>query len=91
MPGSRAAILALLITALAGAMMLASSLFIPLAPLNIVLAVLAILVVYLGIPLHAALTARKRGTDYRLRPYNRWYLYLGVYALSAFALQPAVY
>lgn len=86
-----AAISAFLTSALAGATMLASSLFLPLAPLNIVLGVLVVLSVYLGIPVHAAFAARSTATNYRLRPYNRWYLYLGALALSAFVLQPAVY
>lgn len=87
----RAALSALLISALAGATMLASWLFLPVAPLNFTLPLLAILLVYLGIPLHAAFAARSASADYRLRPYNRWYIYLGVFALSAFVLQPAVY
>ena len=62
-----------------------------LRPANVSLAFVALLVGLIGIPLHAAKTAQAAPQDYKLKPYNRWYLYLGLYCISAFLLRPWVY
>jgi signal peptidase I len=68
----------------------AAWLFVPVAPANIILGLAVFIAVYVGIPAHAALLARKRGGDYQLRRYNRWYVYLAVVLLAAFVMGPGV-
>jgi len=37
---------------------------------------------------HAVHTARRSDEDYKLRPYNRWYVYVAIILLAAFVAQP---
>jgi signal peptidase I len=41
---------------------------------------------YLAVITHAWLLARRQPADFELRPYNRWYVYLGVYLLVSVLL-----
>lgn len=43
----------------------------------------------LAIIVHAAVVANRAGREYTLRPYNRWWLYLGIIICFAFIVQPA--
>jgi len=53
----------------------------PVGPTTIVLMVL-ILVIGCAVPMvDAVLVARRSGKEYRLKPYNRWYVYLLVFAI----------
>jgi signal peptidase I len=81
---------AFLLSVASGALVLAAPLFLP-QPINVVLALLGLLVVLVGIPLHAARTAKAAPQTYVLQPYNRWYLYLGLYCISSFLLTPWAY
>jgi signal peptidase I len=87
-PGPAAA--ASLLSVAAVALMYLCALFIPLAPWNIALSFLLIPTVWLGVPLHAALLARRAGTDFVLKPYNRWYVYVGLYLLLGVLLLPEI-
>ena len=58
-------------------------------PFNIIGALLLLLLTYAYIVGHAIRIARTEGEAYRLKPYNRWYLYLAMFLLSAFGVQPA--
>lgn len=62
--------------------------FIPFAPLNVALPFLMLPVVWLGVPIHAAFLARRTGRDYALRPYNRWYVYAGLYLILGVLVVP---
>ncbi len=55
----------------------------PIAPLNIVNPVLIVLGIYLYVFVDAFLTARRLGSDYQLKAYNKWYVYLAVYVVAA--------
>ncbi len=88
----RAAVYAFLFSGIVWPVALASWLFPPLAPLNILLSFFGMLLVYyVGIPLHAGLTAKRAAPGYRLRRYNRWYIYLGAIAFAALVVQPALH
>ncbi len=69
-------------------LMIAAWLLMPIAPANILLGLIAFPVLYLAIPIHAAILARRGKTNYQLRPYNRWYVYLGVYAIVSLIVYP---
>jgi signal peptidase I len=86
----RAAGAAFLLSVASWALVLAAPLFLP-QPINILLALLGLLVILVGIPLHAARTARAAPETYVVQPYNRWYLYLGLYCISSFLLTPWAY
>lgn len=57
-------------------------------PIAALLVLLLSVLLLLLIPLHAASIARRRPAVYRLRPYNRWYVYAGVYLLVGFVIVP---
>lgn len=86
----RAAAIAFLIGELALVTVLAP-VFLPVPPLNVLIALLGLLVLLVGIPLHAARAASAAGPSYQLRWYNRWYVYLGLWVVSAFLLQSQSY
>ena len=71
-------------------LVLGAPLFLP-QPVNVLLALLGLLIVLIGIPLHAAKTAKTAPQEYELQPYNRWYIYLGLYCISSFLLRPWTY
>lgn len=56
--------------------MVVAWLSLPGPPFNLLVATLALLLIFVGIPLHAALRAQQAQPGYVLRPYNRWYVYL---------------
>jgi signal peptidase I len=85
-----AGVLAYAILVLSVWILSAAWLFVPIAPANIILGLVVFLGAYVAIPIHAALLARKRGADYRLRRYNRWYVYLAVVLLAAFVMGPGL-
>ena len=60
--------------------------FLLVPPLNVLIAILGLLVLVIGIPLHAA-RAASASPAYQLRWYNRWYVYLGLWVVSAVLLQ----
>ncbi|MGH7405741.1 MAG: signal peptidase I [Candidatus Methylomirabilales bacterium] len=61
----------------------------PSPPFNIIGAFILLLSTYAYIVGHAMRIARTEGQAYRLKAYNRWYLYLAMVLLSAFGVQPA--
>jgi signal peptidase I len=87
---ARTAALAFLCSVPAAMLVLGAPLFLPVRPLNVLVALIGFLLVVVGIPWHAAKVAGAAPQEYELRPYNRWYVYLGVYAVSAL-LQPVSY
>jgi signal peptidase I len=62
-------------------------LFLHIAPLNIMVPMLIVLGIYLYVPIEAFLTARRLGSYYPLKSYNRWYVYLAVCLVAGFAGQ----
>lgn len=65
----------------------------PIAPLNIVIPALIVLSAFLYIYVDAYKTARRLGSDYQLKAYNKWYVYIGVYIgayLLAWFIQPVI-
>jgi signal peptidase I len=86
----RAAGVAFLLSVPAATVVLGAPLILP-QPLNIVLALLGLSVIVIGIPLHGAETAKAASPTYELRPYNRWYVYLGLYCIIALVLRPWTY
>lgn len=87
----RTAGVALVLGALAAALVLGAPLWLPVPPLNVLIALLAFLVLLVGVPLHAASAAAAAPVPYRLQWYNRWYVYLILYAVCAGLLRPASY
>jgi signal peptidase I len=61
--------------------------FLPLAPFNVMIGYVLVLAFYLVVCWDAFRRAGQSGPGYELRRYNRWYVYLGVYLISAFLLQ----
>ncbi len=86
----RTALLAYGLNLCAPAVLLASWLLLPAAPWNILLGLLAFPLLGLATSVHAAVLARRRSPDYRLRGYNRWYVYLGLYVALGVLLSTAV-
>jgi signal peptidase I len=77
----RAAGAAFLLSVFAAAVALGAPVFLPIPALGILLAVLGLLVLLAGIPWHAAKAAAATSETYELRPYNRWFIYLGLYVV----------
>lgn len=71
-------------------LMLAAWLLIPSAPANIVLGLAAFPTILLAIPIHAWILAARQDSSYELRPYNRWYVYLGIHVMLGLVLFPRV-
>lgn len=69
-------------------LMYVGALFIRLAALNVALPFLMLPVVWLGVPIHAALLARRTDRNYALRPYNRWYVYASLYLVLGVLVLP---
>jgi signal peptidase I len=89
--GYPAAALAAYVLALLGlGLMLAAWLLIPSAPANIILGLAAFPTIYLAIPVHAGILAARQASSYELRPYNRWYVYVGIYLLLGMVLFPKI-
>jgi signal peptidase I len=86
----RAAGIAFLLGPLA-AVIAFGALFLPVPPINVLIALAALLLVLVGIPIHAARMAAAAPDSYEPRWYNRWYVYLNLWIASAFLLQPASY
>jgi signal peptidase I len=80
----------LLLSVAAGVLIVVAPLFLP-QPTNVVVALVAVLVMFVGVPLHAAEIARAAPPTYALQSYNRWYVYLGLYCISGFVLSPWIY
>ena len=55
--------------------------------LSLILLALALLVVPAW---DAAVAARRQSSPYRLRPYNRWYVYLAIVLIAAYGTQPVL-
>ena len=85
-----AGVAASLLGVLAIVLLYVGAVWIPLAPLNVALPVLMIPLVWVGVPVHAALIARRVGSDYTLKPYNRWYIYAGLYSVLGVLVYPAL-
>lgn len=64
--------------------------FIQLAPFNVALPILVILLAWLCVSIHAAFLARRINGAYTVRWYNRWYVYTGVYLLLGVLIVPRV-
>jgi signal peptidase I len=86
----RAAAIAFLIGELAAATVLVP-LFLRVAPLNVLIALLGLLVFAVGVPLHAAKAASAAAPSYQLQWYNRWYVYLSLWVVSALLFQSGGY
>lgn len=63
-------------------------LYLPVAPLNVLLPLILVPTVWLYIAIDAFRRARKI-EDFTPRPYNRWWVYLGAILLVGFVLRPA--
>jgi signal peptidase I len=61
---------------------------VPQRPLNVLVPALLILGVWAVIVAEAGWTARAIGEAFQPKDYNRWYIYVGVYAVWSFFLQP---
>ena len=72
------------------ALLYVGAVFVPLAPLNVALPFVLVLILWLGAPLHAALLANRAGADYDLRPSNRWYVYACLYVVLGILLLPEI-
>ncbi len=62
----------------------------PRAPLNIAIPLFTFIATFLYILVDAMITAKRFGSLYRPRAYNKWYVYLAAIALMAWVLQPIV-
>lgn len=62
----------------------------PRAPLNIAIPLSTFIATFLYILVDAMITAKRLGSLYRPRAYNKWYVYLAAIALVAWVLQPIV-
>jgi len=81
-----AALFAYAATVCAAALMGALWLWAPGGPVPILLGFVVAVVTYLGVAIHAWLVAAAQPAGFELRPYNRWYVYLGVYVLVSLIL-----
>ncbi len=83
-----------LVPSVLGVLLVASmylgALLVRLVPLNVVLPLLLIPVLYIAVPIHAARIAKRTGSNYVLRPYNRWYVYAGFYVVLGILVIPAI-
>ncbi|MBA2460124.1 MAG: signal peptidase I [Gemmatimonadales bacterium] len=86
----RAALIAYAVNLCGFGLFLASWLLLPVAPWNILLGLVAFPLLYLAIAAHAGIVARMRGENYRLRAYNRWYVYAGFYTVCGILFYPVV-
>ena len=65
---------------------LAMLLYSPFAPpLNVVIPTLILAVAYIAFVADAVIIARRQGDQYELKPFNRWYVYLGFIVLGGLA------
>jgi signal peptidase I len=76
-----AALAAYAATVCGAAFMAAMWLWAPGGPIPILLGFVVAVVTYLGVAIHAWLIATRQPAEFELRPYNRWYVYLGVYVM----------
>jgi signal peptidase I len=83
-----AAILVYVAVLLSFGLMLAAWLLVPSAPANILLGLAAFPTIFLAVPIHAGILAARQPATFELRPYNRWYVYLGIYVLLGVLLLP---
>jgi signal peptidase I len=83
-----AAIVAYVAVLLSFGLMLAAWLLVPTAPANILLGLAAFPTIFLAVSIHAAILAARQPAAFELRPYNRWYVYLGMYVLFGAVLFP---
>ena len=86
----RAAGVAFLVNLISATVVLIAPLFLP-QPFNVVLAFLGLVVVLIAIPMHAARMAKAAPQPYVLQPYNRWYLYVGVYLVYSLLIGRRAY
>jgi signal peptidase I len=80
------ALAAYAVTACGGAFMAVLWLWAPGGPIPILLGLVVAVVTYLAVTTHAWFFAKRQSADFELRPYNRWYVYLGVYLLVSVLL-----
>ena len=85
-----AAILAYVAVLFGFGLTLAAWLLVPSAPANILLGLAAFPTIFLAVPIHAGILAARQPATFELRPYNRWYVYLGMYVLLGVVLLPSV-
>ncbi len=71
-------------------LMVAAWLLVPSAPANILLGLAAFPTIFLAVPIHAGILAARQPATFELRPYNRWYVYLGIYMLFGVAFFPNI-
>lgn len=71
--------------AASGGLLCITAIFIPSRPWNIIAPIAGLLLMWLLALGDAARCAKKAATDYQLKPYNRWYVYLLLIALVASA------
>ncbi len=60
------------------------------APFNVVLSFLLFLSFYIYVLKDAVSTARKLGSTYKRKVYNKWYLYVGITLIPGFVVSPVV-
>ncbi|HSE47525.1 MAG TPA: signal peptidase I [Gemmatimonadales bacterium] len=77
-------------TACGAAFMLAMWLWAPGGPVPILLGVLVAVATYLAVAIHAWVIAGRWPAEFELRPYNRWYVYIGVYVMVRLLLGSAL-
>jgi signal peptidase I len=66
------------------------AMYAPVVPYNVVVPLVLLVVVWIGVPVHAAVLARRAGDGYLLRPYNRWYVYAGFFLVMGMLVTPSV-
>ncbi|HET6837841.1 MAG TPA: signal peptidase I, partial [Gemmatimonadales bacterium] len=84
------ALLPPLLGSLLFALLYIGAVYVPQAPFNVVLPLLLLVLVWLAVPIHAALVAKRTGKGYILRPYNRWYVYAGFFVVTGMVVSPAL-
>ena len=64
--------------------------FLPYQPLNILFMALIFLIIYLFAIINSVRIAQSCKDVYVLKKYNKWYLYIGIFLLNAFVINPVV-
>lgn len=89
--GRTALVLGMLVTPTAALLFLLNVLAAPPAALFLVFAVGILLSIVVGIPIHAAIVARRAGSTYELQKFNRPYVYLAFFLLVGLVWQRGFY
>ena len=75
---------------LIGLALIAILMFLPLAPLNVLLPLVLLVSAYIYVVIEAIITARRYGDTFEPKMYNRWYIYLLLFAGSVFVIRPVM-